>query len=124
MSEIINLPNAFPEFLKQTCVYWKKTGTDGFGNPSFSAPVEMSCRWDLSRELMQNDNGSSVITKAKVNPKEQVFEEDYLFLGSLSDIAEDIQTNPLEVPDARQVFITTSVVDVSGISVWHTCYLS
>ena len=30
---------------RQTCVHWAKSGTDARGRPTYSAAVELSCRW-------------------------------------------------------------------------------
>lgn len=119
-----DLPNAFPEFLNQVCVYWRKGAVDGFGSSSFAAGVDMACRWENHRQLSQSANGDQIKTSCKVNPEGQVYEGDYLFLGSIASLTAEQIADPRQVPDAKMVFSVDSVPDVDGTSIWHTCFLS
>ena len=65
------------KFLKQTCVYWRKTGSGGSGQPIYAPPVEVACRWeDQNAQVLTPDN--RIITS-----KAYLMTEYLLSVGSL-----------------------------------------
>lgn len=67
--------------LNQKCTYWKFLGIDGYGKPSFSAPVVISCRWEGRTEKVQADDGEERMSRARVFLENDVAAGDYLALG-------------------------------------------
>lgn len=54
----------FDKYLKQTLVYWEKSGVDGSGASAFRLAVELACRWDDRIEEVQLSDARRVISKA------------------------------------------------------------
>lgn len=75
----------------QTAVYWGNPTPNGFGGYTFSAPVEVKCRWDDTNEFQRNANGVEFVAKAKVLVTQDMDLGGWLFLGSL----DDLESNPV-----------------------------
>jgi hypothetical protein len=86
---------------QQVCVWWKMTGTDEFGAPVFEAPVEITCRWEWKRMKVVMPRYETFTSKAKVYVERPIEVGDYLYLGSLSEIAGE--TDPRVIKDAVRV---------------------
>lgn len=70
--------------LNQKCTYWKYLGIDGYGHPSFAAPVVLACRWEGRTEKIQGDDGEQHISRARVFLENDLESGDYLALGELA----------------------------------------
>jgi hypothetical protein len=66
------------EVQKDTMVYWAYTGADRYGQPTYAAPVQMTCRWDEAIKQVFAEDGSPVfskielITQSRLQPKGMV----------------------------------------------------
>lgn len=90
--------------LNQTLVYWDFSARDGFGGATFVAPVEISGRWEKKQQMFTTSNGNRLVSSSVIFVGQDVNENDWLFLGSLADIASSIdETNPKNVSEAHQV---------------------
>ena len=68
----------------QTCVYWAKTGSDRYGNPTYASPVELDCRWETSVGNSIGADGSQYSRTARVYLRNVIEVDGYLWLGTLS----------------------------------------
>jgi hypothetical protein len=90
----------------QTAVYWTAGTRDGFGDSIFSEGVEIRCRWDDTTELIRDKHGKDYTSKAMIMiPQEDVDdagidEDGFLYLGTLEELEEIQQSNPLLIPKA------------------------
>jgi len=77
-------------FLKGTCtqtaVYWAVKSRDGEGGFIFEDPVEISCRWEDMSQLVTDNKGVEITSRAQVYVLQDVTEESYLYLGTLDDL--------------------------------------
>src|SRR4030042_623533 len=87
---------------KQTAVYWGTPVEDGYGGKTFADPVEISCRWEASTEILVNTAGAEFSSRAKVYLTQDVEEEGWLYLGELDDLDSN-PDNPREVDDAYEI---------------------
>ena len=91
----------------QTAVHWTNNGTDGFGKTSFALPVEIKCRWVEKDEMSVDDNGKEFVSKAEIIITQDIARTDYLYLGTLVDIASE--ADPKNVEGANEVKRFTKV---------------
>lgn len=91
--------------LKQTAVYWADASVnDKFGNRTYTAPVEISVRWETRTEKFIGIDGREDISRAVVFFGQDVDVGEFVFLGSLTDITSSIdETNPKNVDNAFEI---------------------
>jgi hypothetical protein len=71
--------------LKQIATYWRATGIDGFGEKTYSAPVQIKCRWEERSEFIRTADGNQVPSRARVFLEDDVALDDYLMLGKSTE---------------------------------------
>jgi len=93
----------YVESLRQTLTYWAISSKSTFNNPTFVAPVQISGRWEDSKELFIDLQGREVASSAVANLNQVVVEGDYLYLGTSA------QADPRNQAGARVIrrFIDT-----------------
>lgn len=65
-------------------VYWEASGDrDRQGDPIFSSPREVSCRWEHVHYEMTDPSGDKVVVDARVSLNEPVRDDSLLYLGTL-----------------------------------------
>jgi len=86
---------------KQTAVYWGDPTNDGYGGYTFDSPVEILCRWEDSDQVLDeiNTQGEKHVSRAKVYTTQDIAIDSMLYLGSLSDLTSEQQSNPTTVPN-------------------------
>lgn len=72
----------------QTAVYWGSPVNDGYGNMTYSEPIEIKCRWEDTIKVLSDSNGKEFTSSTSILiPQEyQVEEQGMLFLGTLDDL--------------------------------------
>jgi len=75
----------------QTAVYWANPVNDGYSNITFDKPVEIACRWEDKEQVLGTQVGGEVtggvlLSRSIVFVKQDMQEEEYLFLGTLADL--------------------------------------
>lgn len=103
--------------LTQECTLWVSTGTDGYNQPSFAAPVQIICRWEEKTEKIQGDDGVEVLSRARVFLAQDVALGDYLVLGTSAG------ADPREVPGAYRVKDFRKTPSLDGLSHERKAYL-
>lgn len=74
----------FQRLLKTPCIVWGSPVPDGFGNQSFSAPVQKYCRWDDIVEIITDTKGQEFESKAVIYLSENVPAGSFIMQGTLS----------------------------------------
>ncbi len=79
--------------LKQKAVYWALAGVesggedyDEFGQPQYTVPVEVACRWETKTVEFLGPQGTQEISNAVVYVDQDVDVGGVLMLGELTDI--------------------------------------
>jgi len=91
-------------YLNQTLVYWSFSARDGYGGATFSAPVEINGRQEKKSKMYTTSAGQKIESSHVTYLEQDVAENDWLFLGALTDIASAIdETNPINVTGALEV---------------------
>lgn len=66
----------------QTATLWSKSGTDVYGNASFSSPTQIKCRWEEGTRQSIDADGNEITSQATVYLGQDVGVGDYLYLGT------------------------------------------
>lgn len=69
--------------LNQSAIYWAKSTQDGYGDYSYSAPVQILCKWEDKTEIVKNSKGEEVVSNSIVYVDREINFEDFLELGTL-----------------------------------------
>jgi hypothetical protein len=85
----------------QTAVYWGTPVNDGYGGMTYDTPVEIYVRWDGSTQVITDSKGVEHTCKNEVVTLQDVDEQGFLYLGSLSDLSTAEKANPLLVDGAH-----------------------
>jgi hypothetical protein len=80
----------------QTAVYWGNPHADGFGDMAYDTPVEIKVRWTDVNDVVLNNKGQEVVSKAHVLLSDDLDIDGYLWLGTISTLPDGV-TNPIQV---------------------------
>jgi len=94
-------------FLKRSCpqtaVYWGNPTEDRDGGKTFSAPVEVSCRWEELEQLISDAKGNEIASRALVYLLQDIDTEGVLYLGYLSTLSVAEKTDPRLIDKAYTI---------------------
>jgi hypothetical protein len=92
------------EFHKQTATHWSSTGVDGYGEPTFAAPVSLTCRWEDTTSLIQDAEGNTVPSRSRVWLSTIVKVGDYLYKGvTAAADPRELDNQAYRVMDYREI---------------------
>ncbi len=83
--------------LRQDATYWKSTGADSSGDPSFAAPKAVKVRWEDRTAVFTNAAGEAAQAASVVFVKEDMSTKDFLFLGTSTT------ADPTAVAGSREI---------------------
>jgi len=87
----------------QTAVYWGAPVNNGYGGYTYVAPVEIAVRWEDSTKVIATSKGIEYVSRAEVIVNQDVDEEGYLYLGTLSDLTDAQKVNPKLLNEAWKI---------------------
>ena len=91
---------------KQHLVYWAYSGSDVYGQPAYSAAVQMTCRWDDAVKQIFNAEGSPVFSSVELITQRRIEPKGMVWLGKLTDVTDaNIPRNNSKV---REVIMASS----------------
>lgn len=104
----------------QTAVYWARNGTDEFGQPVFSDPVEVPCRWDEEVKMVVGEDGREVRSNTEVMVEQDMYYGDYLKLTTLAAL-----TYPADPKreGAKEIIAWEKIPDFDAIEFLRIAYL-
>lgn len=98
--------------LKQDIVYWGNPQDDGFGKYTFDPAVELKGRWEDVKELVKDNKGEEVLSRARVWLDQEVDEGGYIYLGTKKDSA--YRTDPQKMEHAMQIFALAKIPELGS----------
>lgn len=104
---------------KQTAVLWVQSGTDKRGQPTYDAPVQITCRWDDCHELVKDDEGETLMSSATVYTSVDTKKKDQLLLGTL----ESGMGNDPRAEGAREVWKFEKIPNFRATEFLRIAYL-
>ncbi len=114
----------------QTAVYWPSPTPDGYGGMSYGTPVELKppnngVRWDEQAEVLSDNQGKEMISKARVLTPNDLDEQGMLFLGTLDELSTAQKADPRLVEGAFEIRRFDRVPMVMSTDVFvRTAYLA
>ena len=103
------LDNLATMFCKQDAVYWGNPTQTGTGAFTFDDPVEIQVRWDDKQELVIDDKGNEVVSRASVMVKQDVDLGGMLMLGTIDDIDSGLYGDPYSLDNAFRIIAFTKI---------------
>lgn len=108
----------------QTAVYWEFDVADGFGGNTFKDPVEVSVRWEDKVELLRDETGKEIVSRATILTPIDLKVQSILWLGTLEDLTESQKEDPLSVQGAGPILKFDRVPMIFSTTVFvKTAYL-
>ena len=109
----------FPKNIyKQSATYWAVSSRDGYGKPTYSAPVLLSVRWQESSERNIKFNEVLETSKAEIMLKQAVQLGGYLALGDFT-----ATVDPTNVNSAYIIKLYEETPGVAGNYITRKAYL-
>ena len=105
---------------KQIAVFWEKTGTDNYGRPTFTTPIQIDCRWEDIAEEFINYRGTREISRSTVYVDRVMVVGGYLKLGALSSAT---LADPTEEDDAWEIKSFRQVPNLKNTETLLSCQL-
>lgn len=81
----MGIETTLAKLCKQIAVYWGNPVSNGSNGFTFDDPVEINCRWEDKKELIQDTQGNEIVSTATVFVLQDLDELGYLYLGTLDD---------------------------------------
>lgn len=106
--------------LRQYAILWTYTGTDHYGNSTFSSPVQIKCRWEDQIGDFVGPRGETLTTKAIVYVDRDLKPGDVLKLGVLESSTPE---RPASVAKAWPVQAFAKLPDIKAKRFLRTAYL-
>jgi len=103
----------------QTIVLWATPVNNGYNTITFAAPVEIKGRWEDKVDLIYNANRETQESKAHLYTLANVQEENWVYLGLLTDLTAGQLANPKLVDGAHLVMQIETFVDLRGITIYR-----
>jgi hypothetical protein len=111
-----------PSILHQRAVYWTPDGgTDDYGKPSYSTPVEIKCRWHDEINQVLDAAGNTVTTRSKVFVDRDLALDGILRLGDLTTLTDP--TKPFSNGNAWRIQNLSKIPDENAKKWVRTVFL-
>jgi len=88
----------------QTAVYWGSPTDSGYGREkTYADPVEIDCRWEDSSQLISDDKGNEITSRAVVFVTQDVDEQGMLYLGTLDTLYDGLESSAGALDDPQAI---------------------
>jgi len=111
------------KFCKQHVSYWGLSANAGYGDRTFSAPVEHLARWDDSQKVVLTKDGREITSSASVMTKSVPVMGSYYKQADVNTL-DSSDVNPVNVDGARMVIMVEQILDVKCRLLGYMAYLS
>jgi hypothetical protein len=103
--------------MPDTATYWAPSaGTDAYGKRTFSAPVQLACRWEDKIEQIRSKTGVEYVTKSRIFLSQPVDLDGYVYFGESSQSSPYNQTGAWEI---QQVGRSPDLRGLKSLTVVH-----
>lgn len=96
---------------RQTLVYWAPGKANTNGEPTYLAPVQLTCRWDNRVQEIQTESGTVVVSRVELITESQLSVGGCVVYGSLSTVSH--LANPKRNSGAYEVLKVSSTPPIS-----------
>lgn len=102
----MGIENVLKRQYNQQAVYWGNPQNDGQGGFTYDAPVEIACRWEEMRQVVTDNKGNEITSRAVIFVPQDLNEEGMLFLGTLDDLYDLESESSAEVLNDPRTFFS------------------
>lgn len=88
-------------------VYWGSPTFDNDGSTSFAEPVELKCLWVEKIELVRDEKGKEIVSRARVYVNQDLEENGMVYRGEVADLTVEQKLNPVSLGSAYEVLVFT-----------------
>jgi hypothetical protein len=88
---------------------------------TYDDPVEIECRWEDRDQVILDNHGEEILSRAVVFVTQQLDYNGRLFLGTLADLDSDQGSDPASVEEAHIIKRFEKVPGVSSTTVFLYC---
>lgn len=107
---------AFKSLMNQYVTYWKQTGLNDYGYPTFTNPVTVKGRWEDRVSLVDQQQGGQMLTSnSRVWLDVDLDQGDYVYNGKASS------STPLAA--ARKIIRGVNIPSIDGLRAERQYYL-
>jgi len=96
---------------RQTLVYWAPGKANSDGEPTYLAPVELSCRWDNRVQEIQTDVGTTVVSRVELITQDLLTVGGCVLYGTLNSVP--YLANPKRNSGAYEVLKVSSTPPIT-----------
>jgi hypothetical protein len=89
-------------YRRQDAVYWERTGTDQFGDPTYADPVEIKVRWTDTTQEFLDGGGDRVLSNSIVLVNDKFPLGSMLRKGTIADLS-DPAASPVDIDGAYEI---------------------
>jgi len=107
-------------------MYWKRTGISESGSDTFSAAVEISCRWDRMTVVFKDQFGKERSSRSQVMVDREMEIGDYLLEATIEEydlLSIDKKQNPKLLADAWAVSFFERVPNLRNTIIFRRAWL-
>lgn len=107
----------------QKAVYWPFLGEDTYSRRLYGPPRELRVRWEDTTEVVVDNQGNEIRSRARVNVGEDLYTEGLLWLGPIAALPVPFPDNPKDLDGAFQIVRFDKVPTLDADDVFRTAYL-
>ncbi len=104
-----------------TAVYWAVSGNNGYTN-TFSAPAEISCRWEDRQKLVRTATGEEKLSSSTIFTDEELIMGSFLYKGDIDSLSSSA-AGPRDNVASREIIAFKNIPDLDGNVVIRAYYL-
>lgn len=111
------MSSPFTRHMPDVVTYWAPSaGTDAYGKRTFSAPVQLSCRWEDKIEQIRSKMGTEYVAKSRIFLSQPVDLDGFVYYGTSTQASPYDQTNAWEI---QQVGRSPDLRGLKSLTVVH-----
>lgn len=99
----MGIENFIKRIATDTAVYWASPTMNTDGTNDFDDGVEIDCYWKEEKDLVLDDAGKEVVSRAKVYVTQDLDNQGMLYHGTLADLTAAQIADPKEVTEAYEI---------------------
>jgi len=116
------MPNIIEKIRRQKAIYWAPASNDGYGNKTFSAPIEIDCRFEDVTNVITDATGRERVSNSLAYVDRELETEGYLKKGRLTDL-DSSDSDPREIDKAHEIVRFDELPDFRNRKVLLTAYM-
>ena len=120
-----NLAAILSRFTKQSLVYWRRDGVDGYGKTTYKDPVELKCRVEQKAQELVTADGRRVISKGYLLLASSIEVGGLVYVGTIAQwkLTPSYPDPPSVNDGGSEIMIVAATPDINAQSFVYEAYL-